>query len=183
MADALSVHYADALANSVFAPDSGLSPQDALGQLRAADAVFSGSKLLEHALLSPGVSRARKRAVIEKLAAEMGLDRLIRNFLLIVVTHRRTRELHAMRESFEAAVDQRLGWVGADIASAQELSEEQKKEIEHTLSAKLAKSIRANYRVEPALIGGIRARVASREYDASLKGKLESMRQRLAFQL
>jgi F0F1-type ATP synthase delta subunit len=36
-----------------------------------------------------------------------------------------------------------------------------------------------NYSVDPALIGGVRARVASREYDASIQGRLESMRQRI----
>ena len=179
--DALSVHYAAALAKSVFAPNAGLSPEEAMAQLRLAEGLLTGSKQLEHAFLSPAVGKARKKIVIEKLAAEMGLHRLIRNFLLVVVTHRRTRELPAMRRAFEAAVDEHLGWVPAEIASAKALDDEQKKEIESALGAKLGKSIRANYQVEPALIGGIRARVASREYDASVKGKLDSMRQRLAF--
>jgi F-type H+-transporting ATPase subunit delta len=182
MPDALSVHYAAALANSVFAANSGLSPEDAITQLRAAESVLSGSKQLEHVLLSPGVSKLRRKAVMEKLAGEMGLNRLVRNFLLVVVSHRRIHELPAMRQSFEAAVDERLGFVPAEIASAQELSGEQKQEIERTLAVKLGKSIRANYQTDPTLIGGIRARVAAREYDASVKGKLESMRRRLAFQ-
>jgi F-type H+-transporting ATPase subunit delta len=181
MPDALSVHYAAALANSVFGPNAGISPEDAISQLRLAESLLSDSKQLEHALLSPAVSKARKKAVVEKLADEMKLHRLIHNFLLVVVSHRRTRELPAMRRSFEAAVDERLGWVPAEIASAKELSDEQKKEIEHSLGAKLGRSIRTNFVVDPALIGGIRARVASREYDASVKGKLESLRQRLAY--
>jgi F0F1-type ATP synthase delta subunit len=37
--------------------------------------------------------------------------------------------------------------------------------------------------VDPALLGGIRARVASREYDATVRGRLERMRQRLAANL
>jgi F-type H+-transporting ATPase subunit delta len=179
--DALSVHYAAALANSVFGPNSGLSPENALGQLRAAESVLAGSKQLEHALLSPAVSKARRRAVVEKLAGEMGFHRLIRNFLLVVVMHRRTHDLPAIRRSFEEDVDERLGWVPAEIASATDLSGEEKKAIERMLGTKLGKFIRANYRTDPTLIGGIRARVASREYDASVKGKLESMRQRLAF--
>jgi F-type H+-transporting ATPase subunit delta len=181
MPDALSVHYAAALANSVFGPNAGLSPEEAMAQLRLAEGLLTESKQLEHALLSPAVGKASKKIVIEKLSTEMGLHRLIRNFLLVVVTHRRTRELPAMRRAFEAAVDERLGWVPAEIASAKALDGEQKKEIERALEAKLGKSIRANYQVDPALIGGIRARVAAREYDATVKGKLESMRQRLAF--
>ncbi len=181
MAGALSVHYAAALANSVFQPNAGITPQEAIAQMRLAEALLTGSKQLEHALLSPAVGKARKKTVIEKLANEMGLHRLIRNFLLVVVTHRRTHEIPAIRRSFEAAVDARLGWLPAEIASAKELTDDQKKEIERSLSAKLGKSLRSNFQVDPALIGGIRARVASREYDATVKGKLESMRQRLAF--
>ena len=179
--DALSVHYAAALANAVFAPNAGITPEDAIAQLRLAESLLLDSKQLEHALLSPAVSKARKETVIEKLATAMALHRLIHNFLLVVVKHRRTRELPAIRRSFEEAVDERLGWEPADIASAKELSSEEKKEIEQTLQTKLGKSIRAKFQVDPGLIGGIRARVASREYDASVKGKLESMRQRLAF--
>jgi F-type H+-transporting ATPase subunit delta len=181
MPDALSAHYAAALANSVFAPNSALSPEDAITQLCAAESLLSGSKQLEHVLLSPAVSKSRKRAVVEKIAGEMGLNSLIRNFLLVLVRHRRTHELPAMRRSFEAAVDQRSGRVPAEIASAKDLSSDERKEIERKLGAKLGKSIRANYQTDPTLIAGIRARVAGREYDASVKGKLESMRQRLAF--
>jgi len=180
VAEALALHYASALADAVFGPNSGLSPQDAITQLRFAEATLGGSKQLEHALLSPAVSKQRKKSVIEKLADALALHRLIRNFLLVVVSHRRTHELPAMRRSFEAVVDERSGWVSADIASARELGDEQKKAIEKALGVKLGKMIRANYQVDPALIGGIRARVASREYDATVKGRLESMRQRLA---
>ena len=67
MPDALSVHYAAALANSVFAPTRAFRQQDAIAQLRLAESLLSGSKQLEHALLSPAVSKARKKTVIEKL--------------------------------------------------------------------------------------------------------------------
>lgn len=180
MPEALAAHYARALADAVFAENSGLSPEDALKQLQSAESLFSSSKELQRALLSPAVLKTRKRAVISRLADELGIHRLIRNFLLVVVSHRRTWELKAMRQEFELVVDERLGWIPADIASAKELSAEQKQEIERTLGTKLGKFIRAHYHVDPDLLAGVRARVASKEYDATLRGKLESMRQRLA---
>ena len=180
MVGALASHYARALADAVFGANSGISPEDAVEQFRSAEALFSGSKELERALLSPAVSKTRREAVISKLASELGLHRIIKNFLLVVVSHRRTKELPAMRHEFELLVDERLGWIPAEIASAKELNDRQKQEIERTLGSKLGKFIRAHYRVEPDLLAGIRARVASREYDATLRGKLEHMRQRLA---
>jgi F-type H+-transporting ATPase subunit delta len=180
MTNALGTHYARALTEAVFAPNSGLSPQDAIQQLRAAVALIAGSKELERAMLSPAVTKTRKSAVIARLAGSLGLHRLIRNFLLVVISRRRIRELAGMLREFEMKVDERLGWIPADIDSARELAAQEREHIERALGTKLGKFIRAHYTVDPDLLAGVRVRVASREYDATLRGKLESMRQRLA---
>jgi F-type H+-transporting ATPase subunit delta len=180
MNGAVASHYARALADAGFAPNSGLSPADAGAQLKSMDELISGSKELQRVLLSPAVLRTRKEAVVTKLADELGVHRLIRNFVLVVIAHRRINELNAMRQEFGLAADERLGWIPADISSARELTPEQKEEIERALGSKLGKYIRAHYDVDPALLAGVRAHVASREYDATLRGKLDSMRQRLA---
>ncbi len=106
MRGALASHYGRALADAVFAPNSGVSPEDAVAQLRSAESLFSGSKELERALLSPAVSKARKKAVILKLGGRTGLHRIIQNFMLVVVSHRRTHELKSMRQAFEELVDE-----------------------------------------------------------------------------
>ncbi|HEY7305658.1 MAG TPA: ATP synthase F1 subunit delta [Bryobacteraceae bacterium] len=183
MADAVTRHYAGALADVVFAPDSGLTPQQAVEQLKAVTSLISGSKDLELALLSPAISKSRKQAVITRLIDELGVHRLIRNFLLVVVSHRRTRNLKEIQNNFDLIVDERLGWIPAEIASARELAPGERQEIERVLGTKLGKFIRAQYKVDPALIGGVRARVASREYNATIRGKLDSLRQRLVAHL
>jgi F-type H+-transporting ATPase subunit delta len=181
--NALSVHYAQALADAVFAPNSGLAPHDAVEQFRSAESLLTNSKQLQLALLSPAVSKTRKEAVISKLAQEMNLHRVVRNFLLVVVSHRRVADLKAVRESFEEVVDERLGWVRAEIASAHDVAPAEREEIERALGQRLGKFIRATYVVDSALIGGVRARVASKEYDATVRGKLDSLRQRLVSSL
>lgn len=179
MQGALATHYARALADAVFRPNSGLGPADARRQLAAAADLLSGSPELRTALLSPAVAKPRKEAVIARLADELGLHRLIKNFLLVLVSHRRTGELREIQKHFDLVADEREGWIPTEITSAKELAPPQRQEIERALGSKLGKFIRANYIVDPALIAGIRARVASLEYDASLRGKFESMRQRL----
>jgi F-type H+-transporting ATPase subunit delta len=176
---AIAAHYANALADAVFKPNSGLTPADAVEQFRTAGKMFSESKQLERALLSPAVKKPRKEAVIARIADDLGLHRLIKNFLLVIVSHRRTSDLSAIRREFEAIVDERLGWIPAEITSAKELDTQQREEIERVLGTRLGKFIRAHYAVDPNLLAGVRARVASREYDASLRGSLEQMRRRL----
>lgn len=183
MFNAVSRHYANALANAVFEANSGLSPREALQQLNTAAELVSGSQELERVLLSPAVPRSKKQTVVARIAGELGLHRLIRNFLLVVVSHRRTRDLKEIAKNFDLIVDERMGWIPADIASARELTPDQREQIEKILGTKLGKFIRAHYTVDPALIGGVRARVASREYDATVRGKLEGMRRRLAASL
>jgi F-type H+-transporting ATPase subunit delta len=180
MQGALASHYAHALADAVFASNSGLRAEDAVHELRAAEELISGSELLQRALMSPAVTKNRKFAIITRLAGEMRVDRKIRNFLLVLVSHRRIKELTAIRRSFEQIVDERLGWIPADITSAKELTSQQREQIERALGSRLGKFIRAHYQVDPALIGGVRAQVASKEYDATIRSRLESMRQRLA---
>jgi F-type H+-transporting ATPase subunit delta len=179
MAEALATHYANALADAVFGPDSGISPQDAVAQFQTAEATFASSKELERALLSPAVSKSRKTAVMTKLIDELGVSRIMRNFFLVVVNHRRVGDLRAIRKAFEEVVDARTGWIPAQITSAKELTTEEREQVERALGTKLGKFIRAHYEVDPSLLAGVRARVASREYDATLRGKLEGMRQRL----
>jgi F-type H+-transporting ATPase subunit delta len=179
MAEALARHYAGALADAVFRPDSGLSPKDALAQLRNVVSTISEFKDLHIALLSPAVNKSRKQAIVSRIADQIGVHRLIRNFLLVVASHRRIRDLKEMLKSFDAIVDERTGWIPADITTARELNLEQRAEIERALGTKLGKFIRAHYHVDPALIGGVRAHVASKEYDASIRGKLDIMREHL----
>jgi F-type H+-transporting ATPase subunit delta len=179
MQGALAAHYARALAEAVFAPDSGLRPEDAVAQLRGADELLSRSPQLQRALISPAVSKPRKGIIVRRLAEELGVHRKIRNFLLVLVSHGRTKDLSAIRRSFEEVIDERLGWVPAVITSATELDAGQREQVERALGTKLGKFIRAHYEVDRGLIGGVRARVASREYDATIRGRLEAMRRRL----
>lgn len=179
MQHALASHYARALADAVFGPKSGLSPAEARRQLEAAADLVANSPELRIALLSPAVTKSRKEAVIARIADDLGLHRLIKNFLLVLVSHRRSSELRAIQKHFELIADEREGWIPAEITSAKNLTPPQREQIERVLGSKLGKFIRAHYIVDPALIAGIRARVASIEYDASVRGKLDSMRQRL----
>lgn len=179
MTGAVPTHYAEALANAAFRPDSGLEPGEAVSQLKRIEQLFGESKDLRLVLNSPAVNKKRKVAVLSRLAEEMNLHRLVRNFVMVVATHGRTARWKEIEERFEEIVDERLGWVRAEIASAQELTPQQREEVERALGAKLGKFIRADYTIEPTLLDGIRARVAAKEYDASLRGKLESMRRQL----
>ena len=179
MRDALSDHYAQALADAVFARGSGLAPEEAIKQLNAAADLLQSSEQLRLILLSPAVPRAKKTELVGKLLDEQGAHRLIRNFLMVIVEHRRTGELDRIQSSFEQAVDERQGFVRAEIISAYELTEAQRQELLHALGTKAGKFIRPVYKIDKNILGGVIARLGSKEYDGSLTGRLAAMRRRL----
>jgi len=179
MRDALSDHYAQALADAVFAGESGLAPDEAIKQLAAAADLLQSSEQLRLILLSPAVPRAKKTELVGKLLDEQGVHRLIRNFLMVIVEHRRIGELDRIQSSFEQAVDERQGFVRAEIISAYELTEAQRQELLHALGTKAGKFIRPVYKIDKNILGGVIARLGSKEYDGSLTGRLAAMRRRL----
>lgn len=149
-------------------------------ELDAFAAAMRASNDLRVAMDSPAVAPARKQAVVTKLCGVLGISDLVRRFLFVVIDHRRPAMLPEIREAFEEVVDERLGVARADVASARQLSEAQRAQISERLAGLTGKRIRARFEIDPALIGGIVARVGSTVYDGSVRGQLESLKARLA---
>jgi F-type H+-transporting ATPase subunit delta len=149
-------------------------------QLRAFADMLAGSAELRNALTSPAVSPARKRAVVKRLADQLGLAKMVRNFLLVLSDHRRLAALAPMIESFEILLDARLGFVRAELSSAREMDERQKAALGDELSRLTGKKVRPRFAVEPELIGGVIVRIGSTVYDGSVRGQLDSLARRLA---
>jgi F-type H+-transporting ATPase subunit delta len=176
MLSAVSTRYARALVDVVTEPGSGLDPQMAMDQLRQVAAMIAASDDLRNALLSPAVSPSRKRAVIAKL---LNVHAKVRNFIYVVIDHRRVHEIPSIVEAFEVLLDEHLGFVRADVASAQPLSQEQKAALEAQLTRMAGKKAKLNFKTDPALVAGVVARVGSKVYDGSVKGQLERLRTKL----
>lgn len=172
--------YASALVDVVVSSTAGIEPAVALQQLRAFNAAIKGSADLRIVIASPAVSIARKRLVIRRIADALQLERIIRNFLLVLTDHRRAEALSDVIDSFDILLDERLGFTRAEVVSAYELTEEQRDRLAAELATLAGTAVRMKFAVDPDLIGGVTARLASKVYDGSVRGRLAAMRQRLA---
>jgi F-type H+-transporting ATPase subunit delta len=176
---AVATRYAHALADVVTASGSSLRAEDAVAQLRAFEAALRSSLELQNALTTPAVPASRKRAVVGKIADVLELSRIARNFLFVLVDHRRITSLTEIIHSFELVVDERLGFARAEVTSATELTDPQRAALSGQLERLASKRIRARYAVDGALIGGVVARIGSTVYDGSVRGQLDSLERRL----
>jgi F-type H+-transporting ATPase subunit delta len=172
--------YANALADVVLSPGSDVKPPDAVGQLRAFDATVQGSSDLAKVLSSPAIAVARKRAIIKDIAQRLGLSLVVRNFVLVLSDHRRAAGLAQMADAFELLLDERLGFVRAEVKSAFDLNRTQQDELSGQLSKLAGAPVRMRFAVDTNLIGGVTARIASKVYDGSVRGQLAEMRKRFA---
>jgi F-type H+-transporting ATPase subunit delta len=183
MASAVANRYAQALVDVVMAPGSPLKPEDAVAQLRAVDAVFQESLELRNAMLTPAIPNSRKRAVLAKLLEKTGGSTFIRNFTYVLIDHRRIAIIGEIREAFELLLDERLGFARAEVTSAAALDGRVSADLESELSRLTGKRMRVRFDIDPALLGGVVARIGSTVYDGSVRGELRQLAKKLAGQL
>jgi F-type H+-transporting ATPase subunit delta len=171
-----SLQYANALAD--IALEQGAA-EPALKQLGGFGAAFAESAELRTFLASPAVTREVKHRVIEKLAARMGVSKIIRNFLFVMVDNQRTSLLPDILKAFQEVIRQRQGVAEAAVSSAANLNDAQKTQLLQTLERLTGKKIQATYALAPELLGGAVVRVGDTIYDGSLRSRLNELRVRL----
>ena len=176
----ISSRYAHALVDALLSPNAGVDAHDALSSLNEFVDAMGTSHDLELVMFSPSVPPARKRAVIQKIADAMQLNRLIRNFLFVLSDHRRLPLLRDIAGQAFVVLDERLGFLRADVSAAAPLGDEKQREIAAKLGEMTGKRIRIEMKIDPDLIGGVVARVGSTVYDGSVRGRLQLIGERLA---
>jgi F-type H+-transporting ATPase subunit delta len=112
----------------------------------------------------------------------MGASRTLRNLLFVVIDQRRMGLLPEIQQAFEARLDEMEGVARADVTSARELNERERKQLETVLERLSGRRVEANYEFDPALIAGAVVRVGSTIYDGSVRMQLERLRIKLESQ-
>lgn len=179
MQSAAANRYARALVDVVARPELNLDPSAILAELRSVEELINSSSDLRNVLSSPAVAPSKKRAVMRRLLEPMGLNAKTRNFVYVVIDHRRAGEFALIVEAVEQALDEHLGLVAADIRSAAELSEAQKSRLEAQVTRLAGRQAKLKFSTDPALIAGVVAHIGSTVYDGSIRGQLDRLRTRL----
>jgi F-type H+-transporting ATPase subunit delta len=171
-----SLQYANALAD--IALEQGAAGP-VIQQLSDFTAAYSGSAELRNFFESPAASKEEKRGVAGKISARLGASKIVRNFLFVLIDHRRTRELPEILATFHNVLRERQGIAEMEVFSATALNDAQKKEIAQALERVTGKKIEAKFSLEANLLGGVRVRVGDTIYDGSLRNRLNGLRERL----
>ena len=144
-------------------------------QLRAAVGdVDELSALLDN----PEVESRVKGDVLAKVAA--GADELVVNFVRVIAEKGRAAELPQIVDELDAFVAEEEKVLDVELTTAYELTDDVFKEILDRIEQASGRKVQASRSVDPNLIGGIVLQAGSMRLDASVRGRLERLRQELA---
>ena len=131
------------------------------------------------ALLANRETDSRVKAdVLEKILGEA--DELIRNFVRLLAEKGRAGEIREIGEEFEALVAAEERILNVELTTAYELSDASFERILADIEQKSGRKVQATRSVAPELIGGIVLQAGSMRLDASVRGRLDRLRQELA---
>ena len=141
--------------------------------------LFKQYPLLEKVLLNPAVPVPRKRAAVTDLLAKAKFTPIVTKLLALLADRDR---LVLVPDLFAAYSDRLLdfrGVVRAEVTTAAPLDTPRADAFQKGLAALTGRTVLLATKIDPAIIGGLVARIGSTVYDGSVTRQLEKMKERL----
>ena len=157
-----------------------LNPEKTVAEFQQMADVVNSSRELRNVLQNPAVSREQKLKLLDSIIQHIGANKMLRNFLAVLIDNRRIGNVSDLLEQFKQELDRRMGIAHAKVTSVRELTAAEKKSLEKELAEITGKTVRATYSEDASLLGGVLVRVGSTIYDGSVQGRLQRMRAELA---
>ena len=130
-------------------------------------------------LLRPGLPIARRVQALQLIASSLGLTPLVSKLLTAFAERDSLRLVPDLAAAYRTRLLDRKNIVSAEITTAVPLTPETADRVGRALGQASGKQVLVSTRVDPAIIGGVVARVGSTVYDGSVTTQLARMRQKL----
>jgi F-type H+-transporting ATPase subunit delta len=170
--------YARAFADVVLS--AKLDVNRAIGELRRIAALLAESSELRRVWENPAIPADQKRRLLDAIVHRDGIEKPVRNLVAVLIDHRRVPFLERIIQQLEKELDSRLGFAEAQVTSARELGDSEKRSLEEQVEKLTGKKVRAQFGQDPSLLGGVVIRVGSTIYDGSVKGQLQKIKEAIS---
>ncbi len=105
------------------------------------------------------------------------VNAVTREFLRFLEDKHALKKLPAIMKEFEEYANRQEGIITAEVTTARELPE---KIVQQAVEKILGSRAQIKVTTNPDLLGGLKIKTSSHEYDASLKGQLQQLEKSLA---
>jgi F-type H+-transporting ATPase subunit delta len=169
--------YARAFADAV--EGAKLDVADVGRQLDDFAFAWNESHELRQLFENPVFAAEQKVAVLDSLNRRIGLSPLVRNFLAVLIDHNRIGAVTEVVAEYRKEMDRRQGVFEAEIVSARQLGDEERRELEAQVGQIAGGRLNATYREDKSLLGGVVVTLGSTVYDGSVRGRLDRLKEEL----
>ncbi len=167
--------YARAFADVVLS--AHLDANRSVGGLRRIAGLLQESADLRRVWENPAVPAEQKRKLLDAIVQREEIEPHARNLVAVLIDHRRVQFLGRIVEQLKKELDGRMGFAEAQVTSARELGDDEKRSLESQIEKVTGKKVRAQFGLDASLLGGAVVRVGSTIYDGSVKGQLEKIKE------
>jgi F-type H+-transporting ATPase subunit delta len=147
-----------------------------------ADVLGLNDKELFKALCNPILKMEELSLVLDAVLDKLNLHAYTNNFIRLLLTKGRLVLFLDIANVYQEMVDEQAGRVRAFVQTAREISALERTELRKTLAEASKVSpdnLLVEYEINPELIGGIIAKVGDTLYDASIRSKLQNIKETL----
>jgi len=141
---------------------------------------MKASPELELLLSNPAFPRPDRKKVVEALAARFGVHPVTKNFLSLLLDKERLAQIPAIAREIDLMLEHQAGRISAEVVSASPLTPAQLSQITAVLEKLSGKKVQIARREDPALIGGVIAKVGDIIYDGSVRTQLRQLRDQMS---
>ena len=127
---------------------------------------------------NPEVESREKGEVLQQVAR--GADELVVNFVRLLAEKGRAAEIEDIARELDALAAAEHQVLDVELTTAHELSREDFDRVIGRIEQGSGRKVQATQKVDKDLIGGIVLQAGSMRLDASVRGRLERLRQQLA---
>jgi F-type H+-transporting ATPase subunit delta len=140
---------------------------------------WDGSSELRELFSNPAVAAPQKVAILDKMNERLGLWKVQRNLLALLINNDRIGEVREVVAAYRAEMQERQGIRSVEIVTARELSEEDRAGLEAGVGKLAGAPIEASFTLDKTILGGTMVRIGSTVYDGSVRGRLERLKEAL----
>jgi len=145
---------------------------DGVAGVQASDPALAG------VLMSPRIAKADKQRLIERALKDVAPPVFVR-FIQSVIQRGRQGMIGDIAVEYEQLVDAHVDRVHAVVSTARATDAALQASIVERLTAVFGRAVRAHFRTDPALLGGVVVRSGDRVFDGSLRRRLKLLRHRM----
>lgn len=145
--------------------------------------LVAGNDELRKTFANPALPAAAKRKIAQALAERLALAKPLAKLLGLLGNRDRLSSIADLHTQFTDRLNAHRQVILAELETAEAMDPAQAAEWEKRLSTATGRPVTVTTKVDPSIIGGVRARIGSTVYDGSIATQLARLRSGLVDRL